>query len=144
MTKAWMTISFCLLAFLSYMYGAKPYGTRVYAFNGKPSRTVQVDVTKAWLTFSSCLLAFVFVFGNNIRSIYEARHLLARHYAAACRRANMFSVGYSVMLVATHVTALVGTVLTSCRLRTLQSAVFLFAVHPFDVGDVLLLNDKDW
>lgn len=33
---------------------------------------VQVDVTKAWMTFSSCLLAFVFVFGNNIRSIYEA------------------------------------------------------------------------
>ena len=42
-------------------------------FIALPLSAVQVDVTKAWMTFSSCLLAFVFVFGNNIRSIYEAR-----------------------------------------------------------------------
>lgn len=55
----------------------------------------RVDVGRVWLTFSSCLLAFVFVFGNNIRNVYE-------------------------------------------------SVIFLFAVHPFDVGDVILHNDKDW
>ena len=36
----------------------------------------EVDISKAWVTFSSCLLAFVFVFGNNIRSIYEVGFLL--------------------------------------------------------------------
>lgn len=25
-----------------------------------------------------------------------------------------------------------------------ESLVFLFGVHPFDVGDVLLLDNKDW
>ncbi len=25
-----------------------------------------------------------------------------------------------------------------------ESVIFLFAVHPFDVGDVILHNDKDW
>eukprot|EP00208_Stichococcus_sp_RCC1054_P005886 CAMPEP_0206144266 /NCGR_PEP_ID=MMETSP1473-20131121/23556_1 /ASSEMBLY_ACC=CAM_ASM_001109 /TAXON_ID=1461547 /ORGANISM="Stichococcus sp, Strain RCC1054" /LENGTH=1146 /DNA_ID=CAMNT_0053540037 /DNA_START=541 /DNA_END=3978 /DNA_ORIENTATION=- len=55
----------------------------------------RVDVGRVWLMASSCLLAFVFVFGNNIRSVYE-------------------------------------------------SLVFLFGVHPFDVGDVLLLDNKDW
>ncbi len=57
---------------------------------------VQVDLSKAWLTFSSIVLAFAFVFGNNIRNIYEA-------------------------------------------------VIFLFVVHPFDVGDVLLMGaDQTW
>lgn len=25
-----------------------------------------------------------------------------------------------------------------------ESVIFLFAVHPFDVGDVILHQDKDW
>lgn len=58
-------------------------------------KEMQVDVNRVWLTFSSFLVAFVFVFGNNIRNIYE-------------------------------------------------SIIFLFVVHPFDVGDVLLLEDKNW
>ena len=59
-------------------------------------RRVQVDLSKAWLTFSSIVLAFAFVFGNNIRNIYEA-------------------------------------------------VIFLFVVHPFDVGDVLLMGaDQTW
>ena len=57
---------------------------------------LQVDLSKAWLTFSSIVLAFAFVFGNNIRNIYEA-------------------------------------------------VIFLFVVHPFDVGDVLLMGaDQSW
>ena len=45
-----------------------------------------------WLTLSSVVLAFVFVFGNNIRNLYE-------------------------------------------------SVIFLFIVHPFDVGDCLLIAE---
>jgi hypothetical protein len=59
-------------------------------------RRVQVDLSKAWLTFSSIVLAFAFIFGNNIRNLYEA-------------------------------------------------VIFLFVVHPFDVGDVLLMGaDQTW
>ncbi|PNW74891.1 hypothetical protein CHLRE_12g505800v5 [Chlamydomonas reinhardtii] len=54
----------------------------------------QVNVRELWLTFSSVTLAFVFVFGNSIRSIYEA-------------------------------------------------VLFLFVVHPFDVGDYVLLANGD-
>ncbi|GIL65964.1 hypothetical protein Vafri_19606 [Volvox africanus] len=54
----------------------------------------QVNVRELWLTFSSVTLAFVFVFGNSIRSIYEA-------------------------------------------------VLFLFVVHPFDVGDWLLLANGE-
>ena len=57
---------------------------------------MQVDLSKAWLTFSSIVLAFAFIFGNNIRNLYEA-------------------------------------------------VIFLFVVHPFDVGDVLLMGaDQTW
>jgi hypothetical protein len=55
---------------------------------------LQVNVTQVWLTFSSFIFAFVFVFGNNIRTIYE-------------------------------------------------SVIFLFVVHPFDVGDALMLHGTD-
>ncbi|PNH11269.1 Mechanosensitive ion channel protein 10 [Tetrabaena socialis] len=53
-----------------------------------------VNVRELWLTFSSVTLAFVFVFGNSIRSIYEA-------------------------------------------------VLYLFVVHPYDVGDWLLLANGD-
>lgn len=33
---------------------------------------VQVNLTRTWVTVSSLLLSFVFVFGNSIKSIYEA------------------------------------------------------------------------
>ena len=57
---------------------------------------MQVDLSQAWLTFSSIVLAFAFIFGNNIRNMYEA-------------------------------------------------VIFLFVVHPFDVGDVLLMGaDQTW
>lgn len=65
-----------------------PTGTSV---NAPPP---QVNVRELWLTFSSVTLAFVFVFGNSIRSIYEA-------------------------------------------------VLFLFVVHPYDVGDWLLLANGD-
>ena len=51
----------------------------------------QVDVNKVYVTLSSIILAFAFVFGNNIRNLYE-------------------------------------------------SVIFLFVVHPYDVGDVLLID----
>ncbi|KAG2500887.1 hypothetical protein HYH03_001647 [Edaphochlamys debaryana] len=54
----------------------------------------QVNVRELWLSISSITLAFVFVFGNSVRSIYEA-------------------------------------------------VLFLFVVHPFDVGDWLLLASGD-
>jgi len=37
---------------------------------------LQVNVQQVWLSFSSSLLAFVFIFGNNIRNIYESCLLL--------------------------------------------------------------------
>lgn len=52
---------------------------------------MQVDVNKVYVTLSSVILAFAFVFGNNIRNLYE-------------------------------------------------SVIFLFVVHPYDVGDVLLID----
>ena len=33
---------------------------------------MQVNLTRTWVTVSSLLLSFVFVFGNSIKSIYEA------------------------------------------------------------------------
>ena len=33
---------------------------------------LQVNLTRTWVTVSSLLLSFVFVFGNSIKSIYEA------------------------------------------------------------------------
>ncbi|KAK9786905.1 hypothetical protein WJX73_008469, partial [Symbiochloris irregularis] len=51
----------------------------------------QVDINKVYVTLSSIILAFAFVFGNNIRNLYE-------------------------------------------------SVIFLFVVHPYDVGDVLLID----
>ena len=56
------------------------------------SCALQVDITQVWLTLSSVVLAFVFIFGNNIRNLYE-------------------------------------------------SVIFLFIVHPFDVGDCLLIAE---
>ncbi len=37
---------------------------------------LQVNVQQVWLSFSSGVLAFVFIFGNNIRNIYESCLLL--------------------------------------------------------------------
>ena len=51
-----------------------------------------MDVSQVWVTVSSVLLAFVFVFGNNVRQLYE-------------------------------------------------SVFLLFVVHPFDVGDCLLVGE---
>ena len=51
----------------------------------------QVDINKVYVTLSSIILAFAFVFGNNIRNLYE-------------------------------------------------NVIFLFVVHPYDVGDVLLVE----
>ena len=54
---------------------------------------LQVDVTKMWLTFSSMVLAFTFVFGNSIKTIFEA-------------------------------------------------VIYLFVVHPFDVGDGIFIGSN--
>lgn len=37
---------------------------------------MQVNVQQVWLSLSSGILAFVFIFGNNIRNIYESCLLL--------------------------------------------------------------------
>lgn len=37
---------------------------------------LQVNVQQVWLTLSSGILAFVFIFGNNIRNLYESSLLL--------------------------------------------------------------------
>jgi hypothetical protein len=37
---------------------------------------MQVNVQQVWLSLSSGVLAFVFIFGNNIRTIYESCLLL--------------------------------------------------------------------
>ena len=63
--------------------------------NAEMMGVLQVNVQQVWLSFSSGVLAFVFIFGNNIRNIYE-------------------------------------------------SCLLLFVVHPFDVGDVMLLDRDQW
>ena len=54
------------------------------------------DLQKLWVTLGSIMVSLTFVFGNNMRSIYEA-------------------------------------------------VVYLFVVHPYDVGDAVLVGpQQDW
>ena len=56
----------------------------------------QINLQKLWVTLGSMLVSLTFVFGNNMRQIYEA-------------------------------------------------VVFLFVVHPYDVGDTVLVGpNQDW
>ncbi len=57
---------------------------------------VQINLQKLWVTLGSIMVSLTFVFGNNMRSIYEA-------------------------------------------------VVYLFVVHPYDVGDAVLVGpQQDW
>ena len=51
--------------------GASPAGGPG-AQQRRATRAAQVDVSQVWLAISSCLVGFVFVFGNNIRNLYES------------------------------------------------------------------------
>ena len=56
----------------------------------------QINLQKLWVTLGSIMVSLTFVFGNNMRSIYEA-------------------------------------------------VVYLFVVHPYDVGDAVLVGpQQDW
>lgn len=50
-----------------------------------------MNLEKTWLAFSSIVLAFAFVFGNSVKTVYEA-------------------------------------------------IIYLFVVHPFDVGDKIIVD----
>ena len=57
---------------------------------------MQINLQKLWVTLGSIMVSLTFVFGNNMRSIYEA-------------------------------------------------VVYLFVVHPYDVGDAVLCGpSQDW
>ena len=57
---------------------------------------LQINLQKLWVTLGSIMVSLTFVFGNNMRSIYEA-------------------------------------------------VVYLFVVHPYDVGDAVLCGpNQDW
>jgi len=57
---------------------------------------LQINLQKLWVTLGSIMVSLTFVFGNNMRSIYEA-------------------------------------------------VVYLFVVHPYDVGDAVLVGpQQDW
>ena len=57
---------------------------------------MQVNLQRLWVTLGSIVVSLTFVFGNNMRSIYEA-------------------------------------------------VVYLFVVHPYDVGDAVLVGpNQDW
>ncbi len=69
---------------------------------------MQVNLTRTWVTVSSLLLSFVFVFGNSIKSIYEAVV-----YLFVVRP---FDVGDAVLL---------GAAQDWCNVCTLLTAIYL-------------------
>lgn len=94
-----------------------------------------MDVVKTYLALSSLVLAFSFVFQNSIRTVRAPRTPPARPAARRAHRAHRARRARRPRSRS-----------SPCRppptpaAQMYENVVFLFAVHPFDVGDVLQLE----
>ena len=82
-----------------------------------------VNVTRLWVTASSALLSFVFVFGNSLRGV------VVRVWGCVVWGGGGDSENTSCFhSPRNHLSAIY------------ESVVFLFVVHPFDVGDAVTIG----
>jgi hypothetical protein len=111
-----------------------------------------INIVKGFTTFSATVLALTFVFGNSARSVFEVRDLptallAGGHSARSARRVlhNSEAIYICSVMSSQHVRLfeayLLLHALTRLPFSVLQSAIFLFVEHPYDVGDLLGMPD---
>ena len=102
---------------------------------------LQVNVNKVWIAFSSIILGFSFMFGTRCQTRGRLAHAAPSCACvwteiSACSISNMYQV---CAAKSTGLQLQRGGML-QFTFWPAQAVVFLFVVHPFDVGDALMVG----